>query len=153
MSQTEKNVVIDSISTEDAHSIAVSTNGQAIGVSEDAVIKFKEVHDYTTFLCQYAIKDDDLIFQFFVTNEMKANNGPELKTYWLESFPLELNLVAKEFFNADKPRLTAKYTEELASWWFKAQKFAIRIDPEGFAEEFLMALDAALDKRLPVFDS
>jgi hypothetical protein len=39
----------------------------------------------------------------------------------------------------------AKYTEELNSWWFKAQGYGDKIDIDGFILKFFEALDQALE--------
>ena len=68
-----------------------------------------------------------------------------IENYWLTTFPKILDESAKTFFDAGSPRLQAKYTEELVSWWFKAQGYGNRIDPDAYALRFFDVLDAALE--------
>lgn len=117
---------------------------------QDAVINFTDVNDYTTFKAEYAWVDGDLIVHFFLTKEMVQANkteegGPLVKQYWLHTFPLGLDKASKEYFQSDSPRLQAKYTDELASWYFRAQNYGDRLDPDLFVESFLEHLDQVLE--------
>ncbi len=117
---------------------------------EQAVPVFTKVEDFTTFRGEFTWIDGDLVIHFFLTPEMLQLNrteegGPQIKTYWLNTFPLALDRASKEYFLADSPRLQAKYTEELASWYFRAQGYADRLDPDLFAETFFEHLDEVLE--------
>ena len=102
------------------------------------VIKFTPCEEYTTFRAEYAIVDDALVFHFFVTAE-----HPQ----WPSYFPDVLSTVAQDYFNATYPRLTAAFTRELNSWWFRANGFAEIGDPHLRAMRFYARLDAALEQH------
>ena len=126
--------------------------GGAVAGIEQAVIQFTKINDFTTFKVEYAWVDGDLVIHFFLTAEMiqlnkTTDGGPAVKNYWIRTFPLALDKASKEYFQADKPRLQAKYTEELASWYFRAQGYGDRIDPDRFAETFFDHLDQALESQ------
>ncbi len=82
---------------------------------------------------------------FFLPPERRL---PEANPYWLELFPACLDAGARDFFLAEYPRLMAKYTEELESWWFKACGYGHVIDPDAFAVKFLKGLDSRVDDAL-----
>lgn len=122
-----------------------------IGNVVDAVVQFKQVKQFTTFLAEYAIQGDDYIVHFFPPKERYVVNngkgqvhGPFL-VKWQRAFPQTLSPCAEEFFGATAPRLKAAYTAEMFSWWFKASGFTQRLDPDGFILLFFEKLDAALD--------
>lgn len=104
---------------------------------------FIAVREYTTFAAEYAVTEGDLVFHFYVTDEVNKLTNP--KVYWLERFPEILEPVVKEFFNADFPRVKAAYTEEKASWWLRAFGFGMVLDPHAFVDKFFNSLDAALE--------
>lgn len=106
---------------------------------------FTKVSDYTLFDAEYAVEGDDLIFHFFVTDEV--NKMENAKKYWLEVFPRVLELSAISYFDAKFPRLKAAYTEENASWWMRFYGSSA-LDPAGFAEGFFPKLDEGLELAL-----
>lgn len=120
---------------------------------EKAVMQFTKVNEYTTFAAEYALKDDENIhMHFFLPKEMldaasSEKHSPAIKEYWTNIFPGILSASAEEYFGATKPRLQAKYTEELRSWWFLAQGYGDRIDFDKFVKLFLKKLDAALERK------
>ena len=124
----------------------VAQEGDMEGIHK-AVVSFTPVTRYTTFQAEYAVKGADLVFHFFLTPEMDGmpKDGP-VAVYWMRSFPDILDGTAQDFFRATAPRLQAKYTEEMASWWLRAQGFGENLDPEGLAESFLDQLDRDLDQ-------
>ena len=131
--------------------------GDAVLSLNDAVINFTPVDDFTTFKGEYAWSDGDLIIHFFLTKEMVRKNktnegGPRIKRYWLDKFPRVLDIALKEFFQADSPRLTAKYTPELASWYVRAQGYDDRLDLDLFAEKFFEHLDQVLELQKTTAD-
>jgi len=111
-------------------------------------LQFIPITEYTTFRAELAIADGDLIFHFYVTAEVNVRQAPTPLKYWMELFPAVLESMAKTYFNADFPRLKAAYTEEHASWWFRAFGFGHVLDPHKFAYDFLEKLDAALDEAI-----
>ena len=124
---------------------------------EQAVPVFIPVNDFTTFRSEYTWLDGDLVIHFFLTREMVRINrteegGPKIKLYWLDKFPRVLDTASKEFFQTDSPRLTAKYTAELASWYFRAQGYDDRLDPDLFAVKFFEHLDQALELQKTTAD-
>ena len=122
-----------------------SEPGAGTGVQ---AINFARIEEFTTFVAEYTIKDDDLVFHFFLTPELdrEPKDGP-VAVYWMRTFPLTLDRAAQTFFRATAPRLQAKYTAELQSWWLRAQGFGTNLDPDKLAQEFLRELDKALDQQ------
>lgn len=107
----------------------------------DGVPKFKKVDCYTTFLAEYDLIGDDIVIHFFETEEYPASNS----RYWLHTFAATLDSFAQDYFNANSPRLVAKYTEELKSWWFKACGYDHLLDLDAFVMRFFEGLDVVLD--------
>jgi hypothetical protein len=108
-------------------------------------VQFIRVNDYTTFDCEFAILEGDIVFHFYVTEEV--NQGPDPRAYWLEVFPAVLSKVAQEYFGATFPQIKAAYTEEKASWWMRAYGFGLKLDPHKYSYRFLDKLDDALEAR------
>jgi hypothetical protein len=106
-------------------------------------IQFMPVTDLTTFAAEVAVTEGDFVYHFYATDEV--NRKPDPQKYWIELFPEVLEKTAKEYFKADFPRLKAAYTEEKASWWFRAFGFGLVLDPHKMALRFCDALDEALD--------
>ena len=146
-SEENRSVVLDNISEEDANRLArKETRVQGPMNISNAVINFTKVKDYTTFVAEYAMVGEDLVFHFFLTPEMdrEPKDGP-VAAYWMVKFPKVLDTSAKKYFEAKSPRLVAKYTPEMQSWWMKAQGYSDRIDPDAFAKKFLEQLDGDLE--------
>lgn len=72
---------------------------------------------------------------------------PTYRAYWLDLFPGVLSAVAQEHFKAEYPRLAAKYTDELRSWWFRAHGYAHLLDVDGLVYRFAEKLDQVLGKE------
>jgi hypothetical protein len=139
----ERSVVIGDIPHDQAvDKLRGETNGIAFTGLDEAVIQFQKVSNYTTFTAEYAWVDQDLVMHFFLPPEKKL---PEATAYWTEHFPRCLDAEARSFFGADYPRLVAKYTTEMASWWFRAHGYGHVLDPDAFAVKFLHRLDRTLD--------
>ncbi len=109
-------------------------------------VQFIPCRDFTTFEAEFAVTEGDLVFHFKVTPEVQALDNPS--KYWLEDFSKALDTVAQEVFKASFPRLRAAYTEEMASWYLRAEGAGMLLDPHALAYRFLDALDAALDARM-----
>lgn len=147
----ERTVVLGEVPPDEAlRSLQLSSKDEhTIEEVGRAVPVFKEVK-LPEFRAQHAVVSGDLVIQFFLpvpAEELKradAKVQQRWATYWLEAFPRQLSPVAKLYFQADKPRLVAKYTEELASWWFRARGFGDGLDPDGLAEGFYKRLAEAL---------
>lgn len=128
---------------------------QAVGEVVNAVVQYTQ-KEYTSFKAEHGLKDGDLVIHFFlpledpkVLGKADARIQKSWNAFWLEKFPAVLSPVAQEYFQADLPRIVAKYTPEVASWWFLARGFGSMMDPQAFAEAFLAKLDAALVDVLP----
>jgi hypothetical protein len=114
-----------------------------------AIPEFKDSNRYS-FKAKWAVIGEDIQIQFFLPKHAKIDTprGAEAwQEYWLKTFAAKLDTVARKYFDADSPRLLAKYTPELASWWFKAQGFAHMLDPEKYVESFLDQLNETLDAK------
>lgn len=109
----------------------------------DAIPRFTVVKDYTTFTVEYAFQESDIILHFFLPEDFQGAAG----VYWERTFPTALDIVARDYFNAEAPRLQAKYTSELKSWWFRARGYDHLLDLVGFLQGFFDRLDAALEVR------
>jgi hypothetical protein len=124
----------------------------ALGNVKNAVVQFTQVTEYTTFLAEYAFLDGNIIVHFFPPMEAYTGTGDsrrvveEYLLYWQRRFPLVLSPVAEGYFKATLPVISATYTHEMQSWFFKAGGFANRLDPDGFVLGFFEQLDAALDR-------
>ncbi len=112
------------------------------GTLEPQPVAFK-VQDLRTFRAEYALKDQDLVVHFFLPSNVTEHTAHQYRDWWLQKFPLLLDQVAQSYFEEGPPRLSAKYTEEMASWWFKAQGYDHLLNPLGYLEKFLVALDDA----------
>lgn len=110
-------------------------------------LSFIPIEDYTTYRAEFAITEGDIVFHFFVTEEVQKLPDPQ--KYWYEVFPNALAEVADAHFRVGFPRLRAAYTPEQASWWMRAGGFGKVLDPHRFSYKFFDALDAALDKEMP----
>jgi hypothetical protein len=71
----------------------------------------------------------------------------KVQSFWIERFPVGLNEVAQDHFKATSPRLQAKYTAEINSWWFRAQGYDHLIDLDAYVLSFLEKLDERLQKQ------
>lgn len=100
--------------------------------------------EYSNFRVEYTLDDRDLIVHFFLPSTVKPSNAQDYRDWWLQDFPATLDVQAQEHFNAGPPRLSAKYTEEVASWWFRAQGYDHLLDPMGYLERFFEKLNASL---------
>lgn len=131
-----------------AKDVVKQTAGLEFRGINDAVIQFIKVDNYTGFSAEYAWVDNDLVVHFFMPPE--ASNGAAPSSMWLnwwtETFAQCLDQAARQFFSADYPRLVAKYTAELSSWWFRAHGYGDVLDPDAFAIRFLKQLDTTIDQ-------
>lgn len=101
------------------------------------------VKDYRSFRAEYALKDRDLVIHFFLPTNITEREAYQYRDWWLNEFPQLLDREAQEYFKAGPPRLMARYTEEMASWWFKAQGYDHLLDPLAYLDKFLLVLDGA----------
>lgn len=143
-----KEVVLADLSQEKANEMARGETLQQPPIEglEKAVIQFTKISDYTTFSAEFAVVDNDIVIHFFLTPELALQQDePSVENYWLGKFPKTLDKTARDYFQADFPRLMAKYTQELKSWWFKAQGYGLNIDPDAFVKKFFETLDKSLE--------
>jgi hypothetical protein len=158
----ERQVVLGKVSDEDAEEIHKSALPMDVKdakvefdydnvVTEDGemVIHFKD--KFYSFNAEHSVVEGDIVIHCYVPDQAKPylkgdNNPAEQKwmSYWLKTFPQVLDPLAREYFDAEYPRLQVKYTEEVASWWFKGQGYGSLIDPKKFVHDFLVKLDVAL---------
>jgi hypothetical protein len=146
--EAERRVVIGAdISDEEAKRLLEDQS--AMEISEEAIPKFTQVST-KSFKAEFAVVRGDIVLHFFLPKHAVIES-PESRqawmNYWLKTFPAKLDPVAKEYFEADYPRIMAKYTPEVASWWFKAQGFGDVLDVAEFLSKFFEKLDAALQER------
>ena len=141
MTANENTVYLGELDKQDAKDhLDAELSSVFVGV-EDAVPKFTQVDNYTTFRAEYTFLGEDIVAHFFVTSE---NNSSD---YWLKTFPALLDACAREYFQADHPRLVAKYTDEVKSWWFKAHGYAHSLAPDKLMLGFFEALDHDLEGK------
>lgn len=161
MEQHERKIAISGVSEAQAARMLSSEVGLPTGTAEDverAIPKFIS-WDYRSFKADFAVVNGDIIIQFYLPAWIPSLVGDLKKAdprvqaawsaYWLEAFPAQLSPQAKEYFHADVPRLVAKYTEEVASWWFRAQGFGSVMNPQGLVAGFLLKFDQACQPFLP----
>jgi hypothetical protein len=107
----------------------------------DAVPKFKKVSDYTNFLAEYALINGNVVVHFFETPERPWQDTG----YWRKLFPAVLDEQGQLHFQGTFPRLKARLTEEMRSWWFEAQNYTHIIDLDDYMGRFFHRLDRQLD--------
>lgn len=98
---------------------------------------------YNGFRAEYHIPGESIVVHFYLPQNKRVT-----EKYWKESFAAVLNVVGQEHFQAAAPRLVARYTEELQSWWFRAQGYGHIIDLHAYVESFFGKLDAHLAPAL-----
>ena len=98
---------------------------------------FIKVLDYTTFSAEYAMKDGDLVVHFYPTDVTKG--------IWTREFAWILDRVAQDHFRATAPRLQAKFTEEVNSWWLRARGYSHIVNIKAFVDKFFELIDQALE--------
>jgi hypothetical protein len=105
--------------------------GEAEEMSADgvrsAIPKFSP-YSGPMFRAEHAIIGKDLVYHFYVVEQ----EDPEALDSWFRNtFAAALDAVAQEYFQAGQPRLQAKYTQEMQSWWLRARGFGDGVDPEA----------------------
>lgn len=115
---------------------------------EAAVPKFHK-QEFQNFYAEYGVVNDDLVVHFYLPKSINysaldSRAQQRLSDWWAGTFPQVLSDVAPAAFKAEFPRVIAKYTEEVASWWFCARGFASALDPQALLRVFLEKLDSAL---------
>lgn len=82
--------------------------------------------------------------QSLIEHTAKRWNIAALQDYWVNKFPITLNEVAQDYFDATSPRLQAKYTAEIKSWWLRAQGYDHLLDVDSYSRRFLEKMNDAL---------
>lgn len=145
-SQAERTVTLNEVPHKEAVTAIKTAPDVAVDVAQ-GVPKFKEYACYS-FKAEHAIIDGDIVIHFFLPAHARVDTPEaeqEWMQYWLGRFADAMDRTAREYFEAEHPRLVAKYTEEMASWWFRARGFGADIlDPDLFVTKFYEKLDAAL---------
>jgi hypothetical protein len=112
------------------------------------VMKFAEI-EYPSFVAELSLagrRNEDYVVHFYVPKD--AVDGPALKEFWLQTFPAALSELAMSHFGAGPDRLKAAYTEEVASWWFRAYGFASEgLDPVLKITRFFDKLNQTLTTK------
>jgi hypothetical protein len=132
--------------SDQAKGTLASLAGSDIGGVADAVPQLTP-YDCRSFKAEYGLVDGNLIIHFFLPAHAQPDTEDARSAwlqYWTERFPDKLDVTARTYFEADSPRLVVKYTEELASWFFRGQGYAHMLDLGAYARAFLDLLDAAL---------
>jgi hypothetical protein len=127
------------ISEEKATSLLKSENAKGV-----SALQFTKVGEYTTFNAEYTFVDNDIVFHFFLPEELEHKPGAQ--EYWKTRFPAALDVASQTFWDANYPRLQAAFTEELNSWWLRCFGFGSIGDPEARVRKFLDKLDKQIDK-------
>ena len=142
----ERTVMLDGVAPEAARG-ALESAGDIGGVA-NGVPKLTPFDCYS-FKAEYGLVDGNIIIHFYLpthANTTTVDGRTEWRKYWTERFPDKLDVTAREYFEADRPRLVVKYTEELASWFFRGQGYAHMLDLGAYVQKFLGLLDEALQK-------
>lgn len=154
-SQNEREVLLSKIKPHEAHNTAKSFVGAQVQAKDAQIPDFKKVTRYS-FKAEWDVLGSDIVIHFFLPKHARINDPRAQEAwmeYWLKRFPLKIDSVAQQHFEAGPPRLQVKYTEEVASWWFKAQGFGHLIDPGKFLDVFFDLLDASLKEKEPTDDN
>jgi len=146
--EADRRVVLSDIPDDEAKRLLADEQA-ALEFTEEAIPKFTKV-SLRSFKAEFAVIRGDIVLHFFLPKHADINS-PESRQawmgYWLKGFPAKLDPVAQEYFETGYPRIMAKYTAEVASWWFKAQGFGDVLDVAAFVNKFLTKLDDALQER------
>jgi len=118
------------------------------GMMAPEPVFFKQL-DYNFFRVEHRMETDrqgvqNLVVHFFLPTTVDPDKAHGLRNWWLVDFPKALDVTARTYFEADAPRLVAKYTKEVASWWFKARGYGHLLDPDEFLHAFFVQLDDTL---------
>lgn len=142
VSHEERTVVLGEAEPEKAVGVLGAEGGTRLSDVAEAIPVFKNV-SFNGFKAEYSLAGDDLVIHFFLPSSRKVTEW-----YWKDGFAGVLNEVGQEHFQATKPRLVAKYTEEMQSWWLKAQGYGYIIDRDAFVKRFFEKMDEKLGPLL-----
>lgn len=149
MSSPSKEKCVTVGGTTEAEAKRVVKGLNELNVRDAQVPEFKTISRYS-FKAEWDIIADDIVIHFFLPKQARPKAPREEEAwmkYWLTRFPEKLDSVAQSYFDAEYPRLQAKYTDEVASWWLKAQGYGHMIDPQKYIEGFIDRLDEALREK------
>ncbi len=146
--KNERTVVLGAIPEEEAADFSKSRElAPPMQFGDEAIPKFerRELHSFTA---EYTQRGNDIIIHFYLPPRASLTTDPVAKDlwlgYWMKTFPARLEPTVRDYFEADYPRLVAKYTEEATSWWFKAQGFGHILDLGAYLDGLFAKLDAVL---------
>lgn len=146
---TEKYVEVGGVDPDKAKEHLVGAPSYSAESLPNAVPKFEKVSLHS-FKAEWALIGDDLQVKFFLPKHATLNS-PEARQawmkYWVERFPKKLDVVARSYFEAEYPRLVVKWTDEFASWWFRASSYSYLLDVPAFLMPFFEQLDQALRQK------
>ena len=101
------------------------------------------------FRAEHAQVDNDLVVHLFVSESVQQKWTPsQIQNWWLNDFATAMSDTAEDYFGTTSPRLVAKYTEEVASWWLTAQGCGHVLDPDAYLRAFYAQLDETLHDAL-----
>lgn len=139
---TERVVSLDGPDSPDlAEKLMRNQGGTSVDSIASSIPNFTKVR-YDTFVAEYNLDNDNVVVHFFLPKRRVTER------YWKSMFADALNDVGQDHFQATAPRLVARYTEELHSWWFRAQGYGHIIDLETFVENFFVKLDLRMGPSL-----
>jgi len=110
---------------------------------QSAIPKFDPYHG-KYFSAEHAVIGADLVYHFYLPQGVVESAGERVEHYWRVRFASALDSQAQSYFQAGAPRLQAKYTEEMGSWWLRARGYADAVDPNGLALGLYRALEEQL---------
>ncbi len=149
MAKDERTVAVGGVEPKEAVDHLRSPTNYSLHSIPGAVPEFVEVK-YYSFIAEWALVGANIQVKFFLPKHARLNT-PEARQmwmdYWLKRFTTKIDRVAREYFEADRPRLVVKWTEEFQSWWFCAKSYDHLIDVEAFLLPFFEQLDQALRVR------
>lgn len=141
MNNGERTVVLGETDRGKALGVLGGEDGTLLQDVADAIPKFKQ-QTYETFKAEYDYQDGVITIHFFLPERKVTQH------YWKELFAEALNALGMEHFQATKPRLVAKYTPELESWWFRAQGYSHIIDVDAYVLRFFEKLSERMAPAL-----
>jgi hypothetical protein len=144
MQSAERYVVVDEVQDGQAPEVMQA----ASDVSMPKPVDFVTV-DKRYFTAEYTPDGPDIVIHYFVSDAVQ-NTWPvdAIEQWWLDAFATTMSTLSQEYFQATLPRIMAKYTHEVASWWFKAQGYDFLLDRAAYLNAFFELLDETLHSAL-----
>lgn len=141
MGNEERTVVLGELSHGKALGVLGNQDGTLLEDVANAIPKFKQ-QTYETFKAEYDFQDGVLTIHFFLPERKVTEH------YWKNLFAEAMDTLGTEHFQATKPRLVAKYTPEMESWWFRAQGYGHIIDIDAYVLRFFEKLSERMAPAL-----